>query len=100
MLKIRSISSELAKAAKEELKEVTDRIPDDVNALRLWINKQPHLNPNIDDQLLVTFLRGCKYSLERTKEKIDTYFTMKTTIPEMSDRDPFDPELLEIIRMG
>lgn len=100
MLKIREISAELAITAKEELNEVTERISSDVDALRQWISKQPHLNPNIDDQLLVTFLRGCKYSLERTKQKIDTYFTIKTTMPELSNRDPTDPVLLEIIRLG
>lgn len=100
MLKIRPISAELLITAKEELNEVTDRISKDVDALREWISRQPHLNQNIDDQLLVTFLRGCKYSLERTKLKIDTYFTMKTTMPELSDRDPTDPVLLEIIRLG
>lgn len=101
MLNIRPLSVELAKIAKNELNEVPERIPEDVKALRIWLETQPHLTSNLSDQFLVTFLRGCKYSLERTKEKIDTFFTMKNAMPEiLSDRDPTTPLLLELIRLG
>lgn len=101
MLNIRPLSIELTKIAKKELSEVPERIPNDVKALRAWLDTQPHLNPNLNDQFLVSFLRGCKYSLERTKEKIDTYFTMKTAMPEiLVNRDPTDPILLKLIRLG
>lgn len=101
MLNIRPLSVELIKIAKNELNEVPERIPEDIKALRAWIDTQPHLNPNLNDQFLVTFLRGCKYSLERTKEKIDTFFTMKTAMPEtLANRDPTDPLILELIRLG
>lgn len=101
MLNIRPLSSELAIIAKNELNEVPERIPEDVKAIRTWLDTQPHLNPNLSDQFLVTFLRGCKYSLERTKEKIDTFFTIKNTMPEiLADRDPTSPLLLELIRLG
>lgn len=78
MLKIRPLSPELAKIAKNELNEVPEKISDDVRALRTWLDTQPHLNPNLSDQFLVTFLRCCKYSLERTKQKIDAFFSIKT----------------------
>lgn len=55
----------------------------------------------LDDQLLLTFLRGCKFSLERTKEKLDMHYTLKTMIPEMfSNRDPFDPEIQKVLSLG
>lgn len=101
MLNIRPLSADLAKIAKKEINEVPERIPADIKSLRAWLDTQPHLNPNLSDQLLVTFLRGCKYSLERTKEKIDTFFTIKTTMPEvLTERDPTNPVLLELIRLG
>lgn len=101
MLNIRPISAELKKIAKNELNEVTERIPEDVKALRAWLDTQPHLNPNLSDQLLVTFLRGCKYSLEKTKQKIDTFFTTKTATPHvLADRDATNSKILELIRLG
>lgn len=101
MSNIRPLSDELAKMAKSELNEVPSRIKEDIQQIRNWISKQPHLKPICNDQFLINFLRGCKYSLERTKQKIDKYFTIKTTMPEIfSDRDPTDPNLLKIIRLG
>lgn len=43
MAKIRPLSSGLARKAKDELFEVESRIPEDIEALRNWIKKQPHL---------------------------------------------------------
>ncbi|KAF5298324.1 hypothetical protein FQA39_LY11808 [Lamprigera yunnana] len=54
-----------------------------------------------DDDQILGFLRGCKYSLERTKEKIDFHFTMRTLVPEFFHiRDPFAPEVQEILNAG
>lgn len=54
-----------------------------------------------DDQFLISFLRGCKFSLERTKEKLDAYWTLKTIIPEFfRDRDPEDPHIKETVKLG
>lgn len=101
MLNIRPLSAELSRIAKTELNELPERISEDIKALRTWINTQPHLNTNLSDQFFVTFLRGCKYSLERTKQKIDKFFTIKTAMPELlADRDPTHPILLELIRLG
>ncbi|XP_060533690.1 alpha-tocopherol transfer protein-like isoform X2 [Cylas formicarius] len=49
----------------------------------------------------MTFLRGCKFSLEKTKRKLDMYFTMRTACPEFfSNRDINRPEMQEISKMG
>jgi len=54
-----------------------------------------------DDQFLMTFLRGCKYSIERVKEKLDMFYTLRSAIPElMVDRDPFNQTTAAIIRLG
>lgn len=101
MANIREISSELQKKAIDELNEVPSRIEEDILALRTWIGKQSHLRARTDDQYLVTFLRGSKYSLERAKEKIDLQFTVRELMPEMfKGRDPTEPITLEIIRLG
>lgn len=102
MSKIRQISPELSKIAKDELNEIPERIDEDISALRTWLEKQNHLKSRTDDQFLVTFLRGTKYSLERAKEKLDLYHTIRTAVPEITKNRtfPLDPIILEILKLG
>lgn len=52
----------------------------------------------IDDDRLRTFLRGCKFSIEKVKKKLDMYYTMRNAIPEFfSNRDINDPKLAKIL---
>lgn len=83
MAKVKLLSAELQKVAEMELGEVTARIPEDLQSLKTWIEKQPHLNARLDDKFLIQFLRGCKYSMERAKEKIDQFFTLKSKFPQL-----------------
>lgn len=101
MVNLRPLSDELAKKATVELNEVPERIEADIEALKVWIKKTPHLKCRMDDQFLVTFLRGCKYSLEKTKQKIDLFYTTRTLMPEMFlGRDPLEQKALSIIKLG
>ncbi|ETN67653.1 multiple wing hair [Anopheles darlingi] len=101
MAQLRTLVPELAEKARKELNEVPNRIPEDLASLRSWLIKQTHLNPRTDDQFLVNFLRGCKYSLEKTKEKLDNYYTVKTAIPEFfENRDPCNEALQTYMMFG
>lgn len=100
-VKIRPVCDELAKVAREELNEVPERIPEDLQVFKDWIARQPHIRGRTDDQFLLAFLRGCKFSLERAKEKYDLFYTLRTAIPEMfTNRDPANPRIIEILRQG
>lgn len=101
MADIRPLNEELQKIAESELHEVPSRVAEDIGAFRAWITKQAHLNGRTDDQHLISFLRGTKYSLERAKKKYDLFYTMRSTLPEVfKDRDPKLPKNLELIRKG
>ncbi|EDW93406.1 alpha-tocopherol transfer protein-like [Drosophila yakuba] len=98
---IRPLTPELQKAAKEQLKEDPERLEADLQAFKTWIEQQPHLNPRMDDQFLVAFLRGCKYSLERAKSKLDKYYTLKTKYPDyFLVSDTKDSKFREIHQTG
>jgi hypothetical protein len=100
-LDIRELSPEMLENAKKNVNEEPKRRAADVQAIREWLKKQPHIKGDPDDQTLVSFLRGCKWSLERTKEKLDMYFTMKTALPEFFDGRDFNRKVLkEILNMG
>ncbi|XP_002135405.1 alpha-tocopherol transfer protein-like [Drosophila miranda] len=79
---IRALTPELQQTANEQLHEVPDRLEADLEAFKTWIKQQPHLNSRTDDQFLVAFLRGCKFSLERAKSKLDKYYTLRTKYPD------------------
>lgn len=100
MAKIRPLSAELRHIAETELNEVTERLPEDLQALRDWLAKQPHLRARQDDQFLVAFLRGCKFSLEKAKSKLDHFYTIKSMMPELFANRQMDERNIALCRTG
>uniref|UniRef100_A0A0C9QI25 Ttpal_3 protein n=1 Tax=Fopius arisanus TaxID=64838 RepID=A0A0C9QI25_9HYME len=100
-MSVRGLTGELSKVAKKELKEDEKRIVEHVKYITEWLKKQPHINARVDSQWLVAFLRGCKYSLERTKEKLDSFYTVRTHLPELFlKRDPKELIIREVLDLG
>ncbi|XP_064548893.1 retinol-binding protein pinta [Drosophila montana] len=101
-LRIRPLKPALQAIAVQELNEVPHRVADDIEALRDWVLKQPHLRGCTDQQFLLAFLRGTKFSLERAKQKYDRFYTLQASIPEVFNerRLATDPLVLDIIRSG
>ncbi len=101
MANIRQISPDLQQKAIDELFEVPTRLEADIEAFRDWIKKSPHLNAPTDDQILVNYLRGCKYSLEKAKQKFDLNFTLRTLMPDVVGKvDTADPKFLDFFKVG
>ncbi len=48
------------------------------------------------------YLRGCKFSLEKTKQKLDTWHTVRTLTPDMFEGFDYnkDKKLKELIKQG
>ncbi|CAK1603325.1 unnamed protein product [Parnassius mnemosyne] len=99
---IRELPAILQEKAKKEINENPRRVMSDISAIRTWLQKQSHLHSvNPSDQWLVAFLRGSKFSLERCKEKLDMYYTLRTIVPEfLSNRDPLNPRIQGILKLG
>ncbi|XP_015592932.1 alpha-tocopherol transfer protein-like [Cephus cinctus] len=90
-------TEEMSQQIRIELNEDPATRDRDLEIIKEWLSKQSHLPPFDDDQRLTTFLRGCKFSLEKCKKKLDMYFTMRAAVPEFfSNRDITRPELKEI----
>lgn len=60
-----------------------------VDSLVEWMSKQPHL-PHIEDRkMLKKFLINCKYRMQKTKRKLDNYYSARTALPSVyQNRDP------------
>ncbi|XP_050724975.1 retinol-binding protein pinta-like isoform X1 [Eriocheir sinensis] len=96
-----TLSPELLQRAKDEINEDPDRREADIEHIRDWLRHQPHINARMDDWTILRFLRGCKFSLERTKEKLDMFYTCKSLCPEWyKNRDPQDKKLRSILELG
>lgn len=99
-LNIRPLSKELQDQAATELNEDPGRIEADLEAFKAWLAKTPYLKTRTDDQFLINFLRGCKFSLERAKEKIDAYYTVRTAIPEIFANRAVTEDIINLIKLG
>ncbi|KAF5308776.1 hypothetical protein FQR65_LT06009 [Abscondita terminalis] len=98
-MKIRKLSPELQKIANAELNEDSNRIENDLRSFREWLKFQKHLNFRDEDQFLIAFLRGCKFSIETAKQKIDYYYMSKTLTPEFfKGRSPLNGEIQKILK--
>ncbi|KAJ3644875.1 hypothetical protein Zmor_022576 [Zophobas morio] len=60
-----------------------EMVQDDVNIIKTWMQTQPHLPEILDDARIKNFLNLNKFSIEKTKQKIDMYYTIRTLIPEI-----------------
>jgi len=93
---------ELEDSANKQYGETPAILESSLRDLRIWLSKSPHLHSiQQDDKCLEMFLRGCKFSLERTKEKLDTFHSIKGSVPEwFDDWDPFNPIFQEVLNSG
>ncbi|XP_013184162.1 alpha-tocopherol transfer protein [Amyelois transitella] len=81
-------SGEMSKKIRVELNEDIATRDQDLAQIKEWLRKQPHLPDEWEDRLLLTFLRGSSFSLEKCKRKLDMYFTMRAACPEFfTNRD-------------
>lgn len=93
---------ELARVAKEDFEEDAEEIDKNVKILKGWINSSPHLrNIKQDEMYLKYFFRGCNYNLQKTKERLDFFNSVKSCLPAWFDNwDPSGEKVQEILDAG
>jgi len=99
---VSTLSPEIVQIAKEELEEDDHRRAQNVQILRDWLKKQPHMKScPTDAKFLLAFLRGCKYSLEKSKKKIDLTMTLRSLLPEFfSGWNPMKADMQKALAYG
>ncbi|CAH1399781.1 unnamed protein product [Nezara viridula] len=78
------------------------KIKEDIEILRTWLRKQPHMPQDIDDELLMPFICGTK-SIEKAKRKLESFCTLHSKYTDNFSfpfRDPLDPVFQASYEMG
>ncbi|XP_063905698.1 alpha-tocopherol transfer protein-like [Zophobas morio] len=66
----------------------------DLESIKEWLRQEPHLPDAFGDKAILNFLRWGKFSLEKTKKRMDMYFTIRSAFPHLfTNRDISNPEL-------
>jgi hypothetical protein len=69
-------------------------VDNDVKIIKNWMKSQPHLPEIMEDVQIRNFLNLNKFSIEKTKEKIDMYYTIRTVVPDLfQDNNPKLPHM-------
>ncbi|XP_015839737.1 retinol-binding protein pinta isoform X2 [Tribolium castaneum] len=55
------------------------RLKQDIEMITTWKSKQPHLQVDVSDEFLEKLLLKNKFSVERCKEKLENYYTLRGT---------------------
>lgn len=78
---------------EEQCKKYPDFNKDDVQKIRTWLDKTPHL-PKITNHEIFMFLHSTEFSVEASKTKIDNFYTCRTHMKQYFDcRDPATDEM-------
>lgn len=95
-------SNEEAKQfAETNLGETEKNREDSIKKIRKWVQDNPKLHAKTDENSILAFLRGCKFNLEKTQQKINNFYVMKSERSEwFQNRDPTLPNLRELIHLG
>lgn len=100
-LNIRPLSIELKEKSYNELNETDERIEKDLEIIKEWLSKTSYMKSRTDDQFLIGFLRGCKFSIEKTKEKLDMFYSSRFIAPELYPKDKIlDLDMVKILKKG
>jgi hypothetical protein len=83
MLDVRPLNSELQAIADEKLNEEPDKTEEVLNEFRTWIECQSHLRARQDDQFLIAFLRVCRFDLEKAKNQLEIFYTLRSQMPDI-----------------
>ncbi|XP_073996344.1 retinaldehyde-binding protein 1-like [Rhodnius prolixus] len=75
------------------------QLDSDLEQIKEWLKQQQHLPAcrlKESDNFLKNYLTGCKGSLEKTKRKLDAYYTFRSHSELFTNRDPLDPQYVQM----
>jgi hypothetical protein len=71
------VTAEEKKKVREYYNVSEDQIKEDVERIKTWKDKQAHLSYDITDDFIEKILLRNKFRVERTKQKLDNYYSLR-----------------------
>lgn len=71
------------RAVREAFGKSDKDVERDIEIIREWAKTQSHLPELPNDNMIEMFLATNKFSIERTKPKLDMYYTIRSLIPDL-----------------
>ncbi|XP_073996335.1 uncharacterized protein [Rhodnius prolixus] len=93
------LTSEQKAAVLVECGYTQKQLVSDLEQIKEWLKLQHHLPAcrlKESDSFLTMYLTGCKGSLEKTKRKLDAYYTFRSHSELFDNRDPLDAGYLKM----
>uniref|UniRef100_A0A1I8MLB8 CRAL-TRIO domain-containing protein n=1 Tax=Musca domestica TaxID=7370 RepID=A0A1I8MLB8_MUSDO len=69
-------------------------------SLQSWLKKTPHLKARPDPKSLLAFLRYCRFDLNETKKRLDSFYSLKGVFPEVLMNRRLDDHMMTLYRQG
>ncbi|XP_050514799.1 uncharacterized protein LOC126890030 isoform X2 [Diabrotica virgifera virgifera] len=71
------------KKIREAWGKSDEDVMQDIQIIRVWLGTQKHLPEIPTDAMIEFFLTNCKYSIEKTKQNLDMYYTARDLVPDV-----------------
>uniref|UniRef100_A0A6P7GXT0 Uncharacterized protein LOC114342040 isoform X3 n=1 Tax=Diabrotica virgifera virgifera TaxID=50390 RepID=A0A6P7GXT0_DIAVI len=79
---------------RKEWGKTKNDIIKDILIIREWLKTQKHLPEIPSDNAIEFFLTNCKFSIEKTKQNLDMYYTVQNLIPDLYQKcNPCSPDM-------
>ncbi|XP_063917138.1 alpha-tocopherol transfer protein-like isoform X1 [Zophobas morio] len=73
--------SETRKKFYESFEQTEETVTQQIKTIKTWLEAQTHLPEIMDDAKIRNMLHLCKFDVEKTKQRIDKYYTLRTKYP-------------------
>ncbi|XP_050311146.1 clavesin-2-like isoform X2 [Anthonomus grandis grandis] len=100
----KSVNSLLEPPTPKQLKHILldnneiseEKLKHNESIINEWVSCQAHFPENIDKRFIRNILRGCKHSVEKTKQRLEQHLIARHMYPEVySNRSPFSKDIVQ-----
>ncbi|XP_060533762.1 uncharacterized protein LOC132706435 [Cylas formicarius] len=87
--------SEIRNQIQKEFGKTEKDAKECIEIIQKWAETQPHWPQVPSKKLIRTFLFINKFSMEKTKQRLDMYYTMRGLMPEFFNKHPLSSEMIQ-----
>ncbi|CAH2000183.1 unnamed protein product [Acanthoscelides obtectus] len=99
MASVEESKEKILQIALKDLGRSENDLQAELDSLKEWFKTQKHLPEIPDDHILINQILSNKFHMEKTKKKIDTYYTIRSILPEIFENsNPNRPSMKSVLK--